>query len=39
MHTFWLAYDLIEIWLNIKFYSFNPLKMMDWGIYQFWGGS
>jgi hypothetical protein len=35
---FWLAYDLIEIWVNIKFYLFNPLKMMDWGIYHFCSG-
>jgi hypothetical protein len=38
LHTFWLAYDLIEIWLNIKFYLFNPLKMMGWSIYHFCSG-
>jgi hypothetical protein len=26
---FWLTYDLIEIWLNIKFYLFTLLKIMD----------
>jgi hypothetical protein len=25
---FWLAYDLFEIWLNIKLYLFTLLKMM-----------
>jgi hypothetical protein len=35
---FWLVYDLIEIWPNIKFYLFNLLKMMGWGIYHFWSG-
>jgi hypothetical protein len=38
LHNFWLAYDLIGIWLNIKFYLFNPLKMMGWGIYHFCSG-
>jgi hypothetical protein len=38
LHTFWLAYDLIEIWLNIKFYLFTLLKMMDWGVYHFCSG-
>jgi hypothetical protein len=33
LHTFWLAYDLFEIWLNIKFYLFTLLKMMGWGVY------
>jgi hypothetical protein len=38
LHTFWLAYDLIEIWLNIKFYLFTLFKMMDWGVYHFCSG-
>jgi hypothetical protein len=38
LHTFWLAYDLIEIWLNIKFYLFTLLKMIDWGVYHFCSG-
>jgi hypothetical protein len=38
LHNSWLTYDLIEIWLNTKFYLFNPLKMMGWGIYHFWSG-
>jgi hypothetical protein len=38
LHSFWLAYDLIEIWLNIKFYLFTLLKMMDWGGYHFCSG-
>jgi hypothetical protein len=38
LHTFWLAYDLIEIWLNIKLYLFTLLKMMDWGVYHFCSG-
>jgi hypothetical protein len=25
---FWLAYDLFEIWLNIKLYLFTLLKMI-----------
>jgi hypothetical protein len=29
LHSFGLSYDLIEIWLNIKFYLFTLLKMMD----------
>jgi hypothetical protein len=29
LHTFWLACDLIEIWLNIKFYLFTLHKIMD----------
>jgi hypothetical protein len=33
-----LTYDLIGVWLNIKFYLFNPLKMMGWGIYHFCNG-
>jgi hypothetical protein len=33
-----LAYDLIEIWLNIKFYFFILLKMIDWGVYHFCSG-
>jgi hypothetical protein len=38
VHTFWLAYDLIEIGLNIKFYLFNLLEMMGWGVYHFCSG-
>jgi hypothetical protein len=38
LHIFWLTYDLIGIWLNTKFYLFNPLKMMGWGIYHFCSG-
>jgi hypothetical protein len=33
-----LAYDLIELWLNIKFYLFILLKMMCWGVYHFCSG-
>jgi hypothetical protein len=33
--AFWLAYDLIEIWLNIKFYLFTLFKMIGWGVYHF----
>jgi hypothetical protein len=35
LHYFWFAHDLIEIWLNIKFYLFSLLKMMGWGVYHF----
>jgi hypothetical protein len=35
---FLFAQDLIEIWLNIKFYLFAPLKMMGWGVYHFCSG-
>jgi hypothetical protein len=35
---FLLAYGLIEICLNIKFYLFTLLKMMDWGVYHFCSG-
>jgi hypothetical protein len=35
LHSFWFAYDLIEIWLNVKFYLFILLKMMDCGVYYF----
>jgi hypothetical protein len=41
LHTiahFWLAYDLFEIWLNIKLYLFTRLKMMGWGVYHFCSG-
>jgi hypothetical protein len=38
LHSCWLAYDLIELWLNIKFYLFTLLKMMDWGVYHFCSG-
>jgi hypothetical protein len=37
-HFFWLTYDLIEIWLNIKFYLFTLFKMMGWGVYHFCSG-
>jgi hypothetical protein len=37
-HFFWLAYDLIEIWLNSKFYLFTLLKMIDCGVYHFCSG-
>jgi hypothetical protein len=33
-----LTYDLIGIWLNIKFYLFNPLKIMGSGGYHFCSG-
>jgi hypothetical protein len=38
LHSFWFAHDLIEIWLNIKFYVFTLLKMMGWGVYHFCSG-
>jgi hypothetical protein len=38
LHSFWLAYDLIEMWLKIKFYLFTLLKMMGWGVYHFCSG-
>jgi hypothetical protein len=41
LHTialFWFAHDLIETWLNIKFYLVTLLKMMGWGVYHFCSG-
>jgi hypothetical protein len=38
LRSFWFAHDLIEIWLNIKFYLFTLLKMMGWGVCHFFSG-
>jgi hypothetical protein len=35
LHFSLVAYDLFGIGLNIKFYLFTLLKMMDWGGYHF----